>query len=109
MATWGGASATQEDSPERTNSTPLASAVSFSAPQLMMTPKGDKDKDRELSQAQAMVVRGYLAEHFKLDDARIKTMGIGKEQAGSGQVEILIYTENAAPKKTAGRSSSGSQ
>ncbi len=54
-------------------------------------PKGDKDKDKTLSQAQAMVIRTYLAEHFKVDDARIKTMGVGKDTDGDAKVDILIY------------------
>jgi phospholipid/cholesterol/gamma-HCH transport system substrate-binding protein len=55
--------------------------------------KGDTEKDRELTQARAMVVRDYLVKHFKLQDTRIKTMGLGKSSNVSegGMVEILIY------------------
>jgi phospholipid/cholesterol/gamma-HCH transport system substrate-binding protein len=54
--------------------------------------KGDTEKDRTLTEARAMVVRDYLVQNFKLDDTRIKTIGLGKSvQANSGKVEILIY------------------
>ena len=41
----------------------------------------------------AMVVRDYLVQHFKLDDTRIKTAGLGKSQDVSerGRVKILVY------------------
>jgi phospholipid/cholesterol/gamma-HCH transport system substrate-binding protein len=55
--------------------------------------KGDSDKDRVTTQAQAMVVRNYLVQNFRLDDTRIKTMGLGKtDDAGeNGKIEILVY------------------
>jgi phospholipid/cholesterol/gamma-HCH transport system substrate-binding protein len=55
--------------------------------------KGDSDKVRELTQAQAMVVRDNLAQNFPLDDTRIKTMGLGKTQdpAESYKVDVLVY------------------
>ena len=54
--------------------------------------KGDSDKDRVATQAQAMVIRNYLVQNFRLDDTRIKTMGLGKAgDAGDGTIEILIY------------------
>ncbi len=55
--------------------------------------KGDSEKDRVITQAQAMVVRNYLVQNFRLDDSRIKTMGLGKtDDAGDdGKVEILVY------------------
>jgi outer membrane protein OmpA-like peptidoglycan-associated protein len=54
---------------------------------------GDSDKDRVLTQAKAMVVRDYLAQNFKLDDTRIKTIGLGKTKAtgDTSKVRILIY------------------
>lgn len=67
--------------------------------------KGEKDKNRELTQAQAMVVRDYLAKHFKLDDARLKTMGLGESANEAGTLEILIYANDAPATK--GRGSSG--
>jgi phospholipid/cholesterol/gamma-HCH transport system substrate-binding protein len=59
--------------------------------------KGDSDKDRTTTQAQAMVVRNYLVQNFKLDDTRIKTMGLGKTEDGgdNGKIEILIYAVEA--------------
>jgi outer membrane protein OmpA-like peptidoglycan-associated protein len=54
--------------------------------------KGDTDMDRALTEARAMVVRDYLVQNFKLDDTRIKTIGLGKSaQANSSKVEVLIY------------------
>lgn len=55
--------------------------------------KGDTEKDRVLTQARAMVARSYLVRNFKLDDTRIKTIGLGKsgEIAEGSRVEILVY------------------
>lgn len=55
--------------------------------------KGDSDKARVTTQAQAMVVRNYLVQNFRLDDTRIKTMGLGKAKspAETGKVEIIVY------------------
>src|SRR5437867_10945006 len=57
--------------------------------------KGDTEKDRLLSEARAMVVRDYLVRNFKLDDTRIKTIGVGKSDkaAEGGSVDVLIYAE----------------
>jgi phospholipid/cholesterol/gamma-HCH transport system substrate-binding protein len=59
--------------------------------------KGDSDKDRVTTQAQAMVVRNYLVQNFKLDDTRIKTMGLGKtpDAGDTGKIEILVYGADA--------------
>jgi hypothetical protein len=55
--------------------------------------KGDSEKDRVTTEAQAMVIRNYLVQNFRLDDTHIKTMGRGKtEDTGdTGKVEILVY------------------
>jgi phospholipid/cholesterol/gamma-HCH transport system substrate-binding protein len=55
--------------------------------------KGDSEKDRVLTEARSMVVRDYLTQNFKLDDTRIKTLGLGKvgEASDNGKLEILIY------------------
>jgi hypothetical protein len=39
------------------------------------------------------VVRDYLAQNFRLDDTRIKTIGLGKTSGADddGKVEILVY------------------
>jgi len=54
---------------------------------------GDSDKMLLLTQAQSAVVRNYLVQNFKLDDQRIKTMGLGKsEQLGAEHaLEIRVY------------------
>lgn len=55
--------------------------------------KGDSDKDLVTTQAQAMVIRNYLVQNFRLDDTRIKTMGLGKttDSGDNGKIEILVY------------------
>jgi phospholipid/cholesterol/gamma-HCH transport system substrate-binding protein len=61
--------------------------------------KGDSDKDKVLTQARAFVVREYLVKNFKVDDTRIKTIGLGKTDAAAedGRLEVLIYPETDAP------------
>jgi outer membrane protein OmpA-like peptidoglycan-associated protein len=56
--------------------------------------KGDADKDKQLSEARAAVVRDYLTKNFKFDDTRLKTLGLGKTPEGgdNGRVEILVYS-----------------
>jgi phospholipid/cholesterol/gamma-HCH transport system substrate-binding protein len=60
--------------------------------------KGDSDKERVTTQAQAMVVRNYLVQNFRLDDTHIKTMGLGKtaDAGDEGKVEILVYPADAS-------------
>lgn len=55
--------------------------------------KGDTDKSRLLTEAQSMMVRDYLTQNFRLDDTRIRTIGLGKamENSDSGKVDILVY------------------
>jgi phospholipid/cholesterol/gamma-HCH transport system substrate-binding protein len=59
--------------------------------------KGDADKQKQLSEARAAVVRDYLAKNFKFDDTRLKTLGLGKttEAGDDGSVEILVYPGGA--------------
>ena len=70
--------------------------------------KGDSEKNRTLTEARTMVVRDYLAQNFKLDDTRIKTMGLGKakEADESSKLEIIVYPAGAhlaaAQKQAAG-------
>jgi|SRR5579862_937967 outer membrane protein OmpA-like peptidoglycan-associated protein len=54
---------------------------------------GDTNKDRVLTQARAKVVRDYLVQKFKLDDTRLKIIGLGKSSVGGegSKVEILVY------------------
>jgi len=53
--------------------------------------KGDTEKDHVLTEARAMVVRDYLVQNFKLEDTRIKTIGLGKSKEEAGRVEVLVY------------------
>jgi len=55
--------------------------------------KGDSAKQLELTKARAAAVRDYLAQHFKLDDTRLKTLGGGKsaDAADGGEVEVVVY------------------
>ena len=55
--------------------------------------KGDTEKERQLTEAQSMVVRNYLAENFRTDDTRIKTIGLGKTNEEGNKMEIIIYPE----------------
>jgi len=59
--------------------------------------KGDTDKESKLTQARAAVVREYLVQHFKIDDTRVKTIGMGKskEAPDGGEVEVLVYPGNS--------------
>jgi phospholipid/cholesterol/gamma-HCH transport system substrate-binding protein len=56
---------------------------------------GGHDENLVLTQAQAMVVRNYLADKFEFDDSKLKTKGMGEvEAAASGQthwIEISVY------------------
>lgn len=67
----------------------LAAVTAFTGSQ------GDKAKNLEVSRAQAMVVREYLVQNYKIDDTRIKTKGMGEDDQSTkdraGRVEILIY------------------
>ena len=57
--------------------------------------EGEKEKNLTLSQARAMVVRQYLAKKFRVDDARIKTKGLGEttepDPSKANRVEIIVY------------------
>jgi outer membrane protein OmpA-like peptidoglycan-associated protein len=54
--------------------------------------KGDSEKLRLLTAARAKVVRDYLTENFKVDDKRIKTIGLGKEKTNeTSKLTILVY------------------
>jgi len=64
---------------------------------------GETDKSLTLSQARGMVVREYLADHFRFDDSRLKTLALGKtgQPGDRAKVEILAYP--SATTLTAGR------
>jgi phospholipid/cholesterol/gamma-HCH transport system substrate-binding protein len=57
--------------------------------------KGDSQSNHLLTEARAMVVRDYLVKNFKLEDTKIKTIGLGKSDKvrEGGSVEVLIYPE----------------
>jgi hypothetical protein len=58
-----------------------------------------------LTAARAKVVRDYLTENFKLDDKRIKTIGLGKDKTGeTSKLTILVYAPSG---RSADSSSSG--
>jgi outer membrane protein OmpA-like peptidoglycan-associated protein len=61
---------------------------------------GDTDKARRLTQARAKVVRDYLTQNFKVDDKRLKTIGLGKtkEAADSSKLAILVYPASPSPR-----------
>jgi phospholipid/cholesterol/gamma-HCH transport system substrate-binding protein len=56
-------------------------------------PKGDSNKQRQLTSARAVIARDYLVQHFKVEDARIKTFGGGKSDGASdgGVLQVLIF------------------
>ncbi len=66
--------------------------------------KGDSEKNRLLTEARAMVVRDYLISNFKLQDTRIKTIGLGKSDKApdGGSVQVLIYPEGASAAEVRG-------
>jgi outer membrane protein OmpA-like peptidoglycan-associated protein len=52
---------------------------------------GDSQKLRLLTAARAKVVRDYLAENFKLDDRRVKTIGLGKTKTSDEPAKLVIF------------------
>jgi phospholipid/cholesterol/gamma-HCH transport system substrate-binding protein len=54
--------------------------------------KGDSDQEKILTEARSMVVRDYLVKNFKMDDTRVKTIGLGKSPDFEGTgVAVLVY------------------
>jgi phospholipid/cholesterol/gamma-HCH transport system substrate-binding protein len=54
--------------------------------------KGDSAQEQILTEARAMVVRDYLVKNFKMDDTRVKTIGLGKSSDAEGAgVTVLVY------------------
>jgi len=59
--------------------------------------EGDIAKEKVLTEARAMVVRDYLVKNFKMDDTRIKTIGIGKSpDANAAGIAVLVYPTGTA-------------
>lgn len=65
-------------------------------------PEGDADKDRVLSEARSLVVREYLADSFKLDDSRVKSLPLGKSDEGA-QLKIIVYPAQGSSDGTTAR------
>jgi phospholipid/cholesterol/gamma-HCH transport system substrate-binding protein len=62
--------------------------------------EGDANKEMQLTEARAMVVREYLVDNFGFDDSRLKTLGMGKQPETNsdgdwGTVQIFIYAPGA--------------
>jgi phospholipid/cholesterol/gamma-HCH transport system substrate-binding protein len=58
--------------------------------------KGDASTEQVLTEARALVVREYLVKNFKMDDTKVKTIGIGKSiDANDAGVSLLIYPPGA--------------
>jgi outer membrane protein OmpA-like peptidoglycan-associated protein len=54
--------------------------------------KGDAGTEKILTEARAMVVRDYLVKNFKMDDTRVRTLGMGKSSdVRNPEVSVLIY------------------
>ncbi len=53
--------------------------------------KGDTDKVRELTGAQALVVRDYLVQNFQIDDTRVKTMGLGSRRRRTRATRLTFW------------------
>ena len=67
---------------------------------------GEKEKNLNLSEVRAMLVRQYLAQKFKIDDSRIRTMAQGEDKQMSnsaGRVAILVYPSIGNGKRTQSR------
>ena len=71
--------------------------------------KGDSDKERVLTQARTMVVRDYLVDTFRIDDARVKTLGLGKtkETGDDNKITIIVYPAEANAPARANQSPAG--
>lgn len=56
--------------------------------------KGDSTQEKVLTEARAMVVRDYLVKNFRMDDSRVKTIGLGKSSDSAAGVEVLVYSSS---------------
>jgi len=65
--------------------------------------RGETEENLVLTQARAMVVRQQLTEHFKIDDQRIKTVGMGEDPSTpdkrAARVAIIVYPSQPAPQE----------
>ena len=72
--------------------------------------KGDTGAEKTLTEARAMVVRDYLVKNFRMDDTRVKTIGLGKSpEAEASGVALLVYPAEtpAAGSRMGGVANSG--
>ncbi len=60
--------------------------------------KGDTSEEKILTEARAMVVRDYLVKNFKMDDTKVRTIGLGKspKETAAG-ISVLIYSAGPGP------------
>ena len=62
---------------------------------------GSREENLVLTQAQAVVVRTFLAEKFDLDDAKLKTKGMGEVDSTGPEkthwIEISVYAAEGQP------------
>lgn len=71
-----------------------------------MGAKGDSGQERMITEGRAAAVRAYLAQNFRLDDTRLKTIALGKSPSSSdnGNIEIIVYPQDSKPgSRTAGK------
>lgn len=62
--------------------------------------KGDTQQERLLTEARAMVVRDYLVQNFRLNDTRVKTIGLGKNDGSNDSgVAVMVYAAEPERKK----------
>jgi len=70
--------------------------------------EGDAQKEHQLTEVRAMLIREYLVEHFAFDDSQLKTLGLGKQaadtaKASDGSIQLLVFaagSEAPANKQT---------
>ena len=69
-----------------------------------MGAKGDSDQERKVTEGRAVAVRQYLAQNFRLNDTRLKTIALGKSTNSSdnGNIEIVVYPPSNGS-RTAGK------
>jgi outer membrane protein OmpA-like peptidoglycan-associated protein len=64
--------------------------------------KGDTENDLVLSEARAAVVWNYLTQNFKVDDKRIRTIGLGRTvdngESDSSKIYIYVYPRTGQPR-----------
>jgi len=62
---------------------------------------GDTQKERLLTEARAMVVRDYVVQNFRLDDTRIRTIGLGKTGGNEASgITVLVYPADPKSNKS---------